>query len=229
MKTTALLFLLPVSLTFSSSVSAESAGRDDSSTLESVVVSLQDISCQSCGASVVQLLQRKSGVESAEFDRDSVEIVVRYHPSSIVPKDFITAIREAGYDSVVGAGRGSYAREQEFAPGLDVDWISRAGENVDLEAHVVPGKVTVFDFYAVWCGPCREVDAEMQTILESSSSVALRKINVVDWSSPVAQEYLQKVGGLPYVVVYGSNGRRVEAIEGLHLKRLRRAIEKGHR
>ena len=68
----------------------------------------------------------------------------------------------------------------------------------------------------------------MRTILESSASVALRKINVVDWSSPVAEEYLQKVSGLPYVVVYGSDGRRVEAIEGLNLKRLRRAIEKGH-
>lgn len=229
MKTTTLLFLLLISLAFHASLSADGDGRKDSSTLSSVVVSLQDISCQSCGASVIQLLERKSGVESAQFDRDSVEIVVRYDPSSIGPKDLVTAIREAGYDSVVGAGRGSYAAEQEFASGLDVDWISRAGESVDIEAHIVPGKVTVFDFYAVWCGPCREVDAEMQTILESSSSVALRKINVVDWSSPVAQEYLQKVGGLPYVVVYGSDGRRVEAIEGLRLKRLRRAIEKGHR
>ena len=106
--------------------------------------------------------------------------------------------------------------------------VARAGEAVDIEAHLVPGKVTVFDFYAVWCGPCREVDTEMKTILESSSSVALRKINVVDWSSPVAEKYLQKVGGLPYVVVYGKDGRQVEAIEGLNLKRLRRAIEKGH-
>ena len=202
---------------------------EDASTGARVVISLQDITCQSCGVSVVKLLSRKRGVETAEFDRDSVEIEVRYDPSSIEPEDLTTAIREAGYQSIIGAGRGSYAAAREFAPGLDVEWISRAGEEVDIEAHLVPGKVTVFDFSAVWCGPCREVDEEMHLILESSSTVALRKINVVDWSSPVAQEYLEKVGGLPYVVVYATNGRRVEAIEGLNLKRLRRAIEKGHK
>lgn len=226
MKKTALVFLL-AGLVFGGMVSGE--GAEDSSTVSSVVISLQDITCQSCGASVVKMLKRKRGVEAAKFDRDSVEIEVSYDPSSIGPEDLTTAIKEAGYDSAVGAGQGSYAAEQEFAPELDVEWISRAGEEVDIEAHLVSGKVTVFDFSAVWCGPCREVDAEMQTILESSSRVALRKINVVDWSSPVAQEYLQKVSGLPYVVVYGSDGRRVEAIQGLNLKRLRRAIEKGHK
>ena len=229
MKKITLVFLSLISLLFSGLVSAEGDGPEDSSTLSSVVISLQDITCQSCGVSVVKLLKRKRGVESAVFDRDAVEIEVSYDPSSIEPKDLTTAIREAGYDSVVGADQGSYAAVQEFAPELDVDWISRAGEEVDIEVHLVPGKVTVFDFSAIWCGPCREVDAEMQTILESSSGVALRKINVVDWNSPVAKEYLQKVGGLPYVVVYGNDGRRVEAIEGLNLKRLRRAIEKGHR
>ena len=228
MKNKTLVLLAMISMLFSGSVSAEGDGAAKSSAPSRVVISLQDITCQSCGAAVVKLLKRKRGVEAAEFDRDSVEIAVRYDSSSIEPADLTRAIREAGYDSGVGAGEGSYAAEQEFASGLDVEWISRAGEAVDLEDHVVPGKVTVFDFYAVWCGPCREIDEEMRTILESSSSVALRKINVVDWSSPVAEEYLQKVSGLPYVVVYGSDGRRVEAIEGLNLKRLRRAIEKGH-
>ena len=229
MKNKALVFFSLISLLLGSLASAVGDSPADSSTLSSVVISLQDISCQSCGASVVKLLQRHKGVAAAEFDRDSVEIAVQYDPSSIEPRDLTMAIRQAGYDSVVGAGQGSYAAAQEFSPALDVDWISRAGEAVDIEAHVVPGKVTVFDFYAVWCGPCRQVDEEMNVILASSSSVALRKINVVDWSSPVAEEYLQKVAGLPYVVVYGNDGHRVGAIEGLNLKRLRRAIEKGHK
>ena len=224
-----LVFLSLISLIFSGLSFADGDGPRDPPASSSVVISLQDITCQSCGAAVAKLLKRKRGVEAAQFDRDSVEVEVRYDPSSIEPTDLTKAVRKAGYDSVVGAGRGSYAAAEEFAAGLDVEWISRAGEEVDLEAHVVPGKVTVFDFYAVWCGPCREVDEEMHTILKASSSVALRKINVVDWSSPVAEEYLQRVGGLPYVVVYGNDGRRVEAIEGLNLKRLRRAIEKGHK
>lgn len=30
-----------------------------------------------------------------------------------------------------------------------------------LEAHAVKGKVTLFDFYAVWCAPCRKIDAQI--------------------------------------------------------------------
>ena len=140
MKNATRVSLSLIGLLFGGLLSAEIDSPDNSSTTSSVVISLRDITCQSCGVSVVKLLKRKRGVEAADFDRDSVEIRVRYDPSSIEPGDLTKAIREAGYDSVVGAGQGSYAVAQEFAPELDVDWISRAGEEVDIEAHVVPGK-----------------------------------------------------------------------------------------
>ena len=69
MKNTTLLFLLLISLAFTASVCADSDGPQDSSTQASVVISLQDITCQSCGSSVVKLLKRKRGVDAAEFDR----------------------------------------------------------------------------------------------------------------------------------------------------------------
>ena len=38
----------------------------------------------------------------------------------------------------------------------------RQGEDVPaLEPHAVTGKVTLFDFYAVWCAPCRKIDAHV--------------------------------------------------------------------
>lgn len=194
---------------------------------ERVVISLHDISCQSCGASVVAMLERRPGIDAVEFDRDAAELAVNYDPSEVQPEDLVSAIKTAGYQSEIGAGTGSYATALEFPENLDVEWISRAGEDVQLEAHLVPGKVTVFDFYAVWCGPCREIDREMRSILESAPNVALRKINVVDWNSPIAGRYLKRVSALPYVVVYGADGKKVAAIGGLDLKKLRRAIEKG--
>ena len=29
----------------------------------------------------------------------------------------------------------------------------------------MPGKVTLFDFYAVWCAPCRKIDAHLFPLL----------------------------------------------------------------
>jgi hypothetical protein len=52
-------------------------------------------------------------------------------------------------------------------------------------------------------------------------------LNVNDWGSPVARQYLRKVPELPHVIVYSKTGRKVEAITGLDLQRLRAAIDRG--
>jgi thiol-disulfide isomerase/thioredoxin len=109
--------------------------------------------------------------------------------------------------------------------GADLAEISKEGEDVpSLEAHLVPGKVTLFDFYAVWCAPCRKIDAHVFALLGKRGDLALRKLNVVSWETPLAQRYLKSIPSLPYLLVYGKNGQRVEAVAGLDLEALDRAI-----
>jgi thiol-disulfide isomerase/thioredoxin len=114
-----------------------------------------------------------------------------------------------------------------LAPNADLVEISKQGEDVpSLEAHLAPGKVTLFDFYAVWCAPCRKIDAHVFALLGKRGDVALRKLNVVSWETPLAQRYLKNIPNLPYVLVYGKNGKRVDAVAGLDLEALDRAIAK---
>ena len=110
-------------------------------------------------------------------------------------------------------------------PNADLKELAKEGEDVpSLEAHVVPGKVTLFDFYAVWCAPCRKIDAHVFALLGKRSDLALRKLNVVSWDTPLAARYLKNIPDLPYVVVYGKNGKRVDAVAGFDLEALDRAI-----
>jgi thiol-disulfide isomerase/thioredoxin len=113
-------------------------------------------------------------------------------------------------------------------PDADVGRLSEAGEDVEaLETFVVPGKVTIFDFYADWCGPCRKIDAHVFGLLKERKDLALRKLNVVSWETPLAKHHLAGVESLPYVVIYGRNGQRVKAISGLDLSALDAAIAEG--
>lgn len=113
----------------------------------------------------------------------------------------------------------------ELPAGADLIEISKGGEDVpSLDAHVARGKVTLFDFYAVWCAPCRKIDAHVFGLLRSRKDLAVRKLNVVSWETPLAGRYLKDVSDLPYVVVYGKTGQPVATVAGFDLEALDEAI-----
>jgi thiol-disulfide isomerase/thioredoxin len=191
------------------------------------VISLQEIDCSECGTGSAAALEKQTGVYAAEFDLAKAELTVRYDAQRVAPPQLLAVVAKRGHAAVLGAGRGRYLAGPEFPAGTDVQQLARDGADLDIEAHLVAGKITVFDFFAPWCEPCRDVDVHMKKVLATQPDVALRKLDVADWSTPLARHYLMDVGGLPYVIVYGADGRRVDAIEGLHLDELDRAIAKG--
>ncbi|GAC1561512.1 MAG: hypothetical protein NVS3B10_19290 [Polyangiales bacterium] len=80
------------------------------------------------------------------------------------------------------------------------------------------------DFYADWCGPCRDVDKHVKALLGTRADLAYRRLNVVDWASSLAVHYMTGVPNLPYVLVFDGRGAQVDAISGLDLGRLDGAL-----
>ena len=112
----------------------------------------------------------------------------------------------------------------------DLAWLTKSGDAVGaLDAHAVKGKVTVFDFYADWCAPCRKVDLHVYALLNQRADLAVRKINVISWDSAAAKEHLANAGALPFVVVFDKRGQRLKTVTGLELNQLDLAIEEGAR
>jgi thiol-disulfide isomerase/thioredoxin len=191
------------------------------------VVSLTGIDCEDCGTNVIAKLLEQPGVYAASFDRVLAEVTVQYDATKVDVPAILAVVTALGYGGIEGAGHGEYIPEVEFADGLDVVKISEHGEAVELEPHLSPGKITIVDFYAVWCEPCREVDEHMQTVLAAHDDIALRKVNIVDWDSEVAKQHLKSVPNLPYVIVFGRDGKQLAAISGLDLEKLDAAIAEG--
>src|SRR5207249_4339648 len=104
----------------------------------------------------------------------------------------------------------------ESAQGADIRVVSK-GEPLNLRDYLVPGKYTLFDYYADWCPPCRQLSPRLENLARHHSNLALRKIDIVSWSHPVARQ--QGVTELPYLRLYDPAGRLVgegdAALDGL--------------
>jgi len=108
----------------------------------------------------------------------------------------------------------------------DIAWLSKAGEDVEsLDGHAVKGKVTVFEFYAEWCAACRKVDGHVyERLAAGDAKLAYRKLNLVEWESPLARRYVKDVPTLPYVIIYGTDGKRFTALHGADLAAFDKAL-----
>src|SRR6059036_3481820 len=118
----------------------------------------------------------------------------------------VLAVAAAG---IVGAAAllGAYALKRAPHGEADVRVITH-GERVDIQAHAVQGKYTVFDFYAVWCPPCRALSPALEKLASRNTrNLAIRKVDIVDWTMPVAEQY--GVEELPYLVLFNTSGKKV--------------------
>jgi thiol-disulfide isomerase/thioredoxin len=175
----------------------------------------------------MQRFLKLDGVEKTTFDYMTAEVTAFVKEGGPTPEQLLQECLDADLQCVLGGGKGSYLKPPGFKQGSDVSWLTHTGQEVDLEASLVPGKVTVIDFYAEWCGPCRMVDEAMVQTLPEQPDIAFRKINIVDWDSPVAKQHLKGVSNLPHVLVYSKKGERVGAMTSLDLPKLMKLIEQG--
>ena len=93
------------------------------------------------------------------------------------------------------------------------------GAQVDINQHLVLGSVTVIDFYADWCGPCRQLSPSLEQMARNDPEIALRKIDIVNWKTAVAQQF--NIHSIPQVNVYDRSGRLVGTVLGVDFEKVK--------
>ena len=87
--------------------------------------------------------------------------------------------------------------------------------NQNFESEIIQGNgVSLVDFYADWCNPCRMVSPFIEQIAEENPQYLVGKINV-DNEPELAQKF--GVSGIPMLVVM-ENGRVIKQSSGARPK-----------
>ncbi|KAK6458036.1 thioredoxin-like protein [Scheffersomyces xylosifermentans] len=77
-------------------------------------------------------------------------------------------------------------------------------------------KISVIDFYATWCGPCKALEPIFELLAERVPEVQFGRVDV-DQAQDVAQEYA--VTAMPTCIFF-KNGEKVDTIVGANPPKL---------
>jgi thiol-disulfide isomerase/thioredoxin len=83
--------------------------------------------------------------------------------------------------------------------------INEPGANVDIEAKLDRGYVTVVDFWSDHCGACIVVGGMLAVKVANEPLILIRKVDVGDSFTPVAAAY--EISALPHYRVYDKQKR----------------------
>lgn len=85
--------------------------------------------------------------------------------------------------------------------------ISNGGEELNLLSLLSPDTITIVDFYAEWCGPCRQIAPRLEQLVKAESDVVLLKVDIVNWGTPVTRQF--GIQTVPNVRVFGRTGKQI--------------------
>uniref|UniRef100_A0A060T4G9 Thioredoxin n=1 Tax=Blastobotrys adeninivorans TaxID=409370 RepID=A0A060T4G9_BLAAD len=81
--------------------------------------------------------------------------------------------------------------------------------------------LSVFDFYATWCGPCKAIAPTIEKFSEQYTDVAFYKIDI-DQASELAAEY--NITSMP-TFVFGKDGGKLKSVVGANVDKIKEAVE----
>lgn len=186
------------------------------------------IDCAACAPPILRTLNGVAGVKNPKLDwkagTATVEVADGFDREKIRK-----ALQDSGYEAVFAGEERKDLQplSDEVLRTLDIASASE-GDRIDVAKTLVPGKITVIDYWAEWCSPCHLLDARLQHLVQGNPKIAVRRVNIGKWDNPAAEQATKdfRAEALPYVRVYDARGKFVGSETGGLWDKILKLVEK---
>ncbi|HET9212236.1 MAG TPA: TlpA disulfide reductase family protein [Thermoanaerobaculia bacterium] len=87
------------------------------------------------------------------------------------------------------------------------------GKTLDIAS--LKGKVVLLDFWATWCGPCRQAMPELKTLLQKNSGKPLVVVSVSADQDRQAPAEFARANGMTWVQAWDGTGKVIGGVFGV--------------
>ena len=207
-------------------IAGQAIGAAQGNSVIETEFSLAGMSCDGCANHAMKALGDISGVLNVRVDFDSKKATVKAK-REITRDEIREALRNLGFEARFSGDPVVEALSEAEKAGLDIETASK-GAALRISDHLAAGKITIFDYYADWCGPCHLLSPKLERLVLEYQNLALRKVDIGDWESEVGKQATKEFGlpGLPYVRIYGPGGKLLGTVHGNRIEEVEEIIRR---
>jgi len=198
-----------------------------SDSLNTYEFSIEGMTCGNCANTATNVLKNVKGVKEAtvDFETKKAKVVASNRLTEQQIKDAIKT--KTNFEALFSGDELVKPLTEEEKKNTDIKTI-KGGSKLNFKDQLTAGKITVFDFYADWCGPCRIYSPKAERMALKYPNVALKKADIVDWNSELSKQLTKeyKMPALPFTLIFDDKGNLLGKVEGNRIEEVEQIIIK---
>ncbi|MBN4072264.1 cation transporter [Flavobacteriales bacterium AH-315-E23] len=190
---------------------------------------IEGMTCNNCANTATKALSKMKGVSSAKvvFESKTATVVAA---DSITREDLRQKIKSINFEALFDSDSLAPELTKEEKEKLNIQ-VVKGGDKIKVKDYLATDTITIFDFYADWCGPCRVFSPKLERLLIDHPKVKLVKVDIVAWKSALSKQLTKEYQfpALPFVLIFDDQGKLLGKVQGNFIEKVEAVLNKNEK